>query len=293
MWPGRKKVAAKVHSATKFPRKYKLCIFTYRYGICCRVQCVCVYISSAAQDDPAPIKFSCLPSLLSSLWHSSSLLPPPPSPVSSVQCFTRQPRASLMAVHSTNGALRESERQRGREREREKERERERETGKKRDDWVLSGVVKTERLIDSRAPWARQRAGHTAGDICRLQFFLQVCHAPECPSSRQLLLIPHTDCFSFMVDFYVLISSLHVYNSPPRGVKGTTHFTVCECVCVCVCVWQGCYQFQKMHKITAINTENNQARSPHLLSLCACEKCIVAVTGLFQINSDDIAAGGQ
>lgn len=48
-----------------------------------------------------------------------------------------------------------------------------------------------------------------------------------------------------------------------------------------------------MHKITAINTENNQTWSQHLHSLCACEKCNVIFTEQFQIKSNDIAADGQ
>lgn len=91
------------------------------------------------------------------------------SPVSTAQCVTQHPQASLAAVHSTNGAQREEEESTGR-------------NGRLR---YVSGGAKGRR-IDTGAPWARQPSGHTAGGVCLLSFcfsvffvfFFQVSSAP-------------------------------------------------------------------------------------------------------------------
>lgn len=91
------------------------------------------------------------------------------SPVSTAQCVTQQPQASLAAVHSTNGAQREEEES----------------TGRNRRLRYLSGGAKGRR-INIGAPWARQHSGHTAGGVCLLSFF---CSGVKCScltqSSRQ------------------------------------------------------------------------------------------------------------
>lgn len=100
------------------PREVHLCISTYRCSTYCTV-CLCLCWYFHCTSPMASIQLASLLSLHSSL--QSSLALPSLSPVSSVQCFTQQPQASLTVVPSSNGALRERERVRERQDERKKE----------------------------------------------------------------------------------------------------------------------------------------------------------------------------